>query len=406
MAYNGLITLTPINKNRRGKPAAGQNKLNQVARLNKSYQKYIQNTSDKKAQSGLISNSLNPDPIFQNEILAGQALLNQKRAEYAFNHHEPARPVYKPIIPKASPDPEPEPIKPTPKVKIWPELILRALQVKQGGAYRLYFLCKALDKPGSGDIKRPDLLAYCDRIGLNERQRRRWLSAALGLGLMIEHKHKAGPTVYSLVSLARAAILAGCEAVGKPASLASDGLIKPGWRALVWGAYLSTLHERPISQKVKAALTGVDERTQRNYQAAAPGEARRNFAFTRLLPEQIDGAREVRGHHFLAAGEHVLQRLPDIRLSPEFVTPGCRGRSRKAQKVINANKNGLSIQGRAKGIYLRLFCDSPKQTKATQRQIRRADLPPWDMPQEIFEARFCGLNSNLWASIPTGEAML
>ena len=83
--------------------------------------------------------------------------------------------------------------------------------------------------------------------------------------------------------------------------------------------------------------------------------------------------------------------------------PACKGRSRKAQKQINSS---LSIPGQAKGVYLRLFCEDPRQTKTVGRQIRGARLAPWEAPQEIFEVRHCGLSSNLWASIPTGEAVL
>ena len=148
---------------------------------------------------------------------------------------------------------------------------------------------RSLDKQGSGNVGRTGLLAHLKSLGLGERKRRRWLADALDLGLMTEIRRWTGVVVYKLAGLAKAAVLVDCTHLGEAAGLTSADLIKTGWHGPVWACYNATLHEQPVSQKVKAAMTGVDERTQRNYQRSAPGEARRNFAFTRLSPEQVPG---------------------------------------------------------------------------------------------------------------------
>ncbi len=99
------------------------------------------------------------------------------------------------------------------------------------------------------------------------------------------------------------------------------------------------------------------------------------------------------GHYFRGRNGQVIKRLPDIRkvdLSVSKAAP--KGRSKKAQKVLNF----LSNEGQENEQSFRLFCESPKQSKAVERQIAHSDLYPWERPREIYELRYAGRSNNLW----------
>lgn len=350
-------------------------------------------------------------PVYLEEIRRGMQLIEQRRAEYNFNHSSPVRPVYLPALPQLSQDDGiTSPVKelicddrlalnnyPS-DVKCWPLLGLAAIRAKMGGAWRLWVLLRSLDTTGSGKVSRANMLAYLDSLGLDERQRRRWTAQAVEIGLIC-----ASRGVYYLAGLARGAAILGCDHVGRPARLSAGVLVRPGWRAYVWAAYLASLGDRPVSQLVKCQITGVDPRVQRNYQAAVPGEARRNFAETNYRPDQVAGLNECKGYHYFVSGGSVLQRLPDHRIVPLFVSSILpKGRSRKANKLLH----GSSFVGRANQPSFRLFCESSRQVKATQRQVRKSNVPPWELPAEIFELQHAGRVSNLWSLVPAGVTAL
>ena len=188
-------------------------------------------------------------------------------------------------------------------------------------------------------------------------------------------------------------MILGCDHIGKPAKISTSGLCGMGWRAHVWAGYLATLGNRPVSQAVKCLLTGVDPRTQRNYQAALPGTARKNYAKTHIKPGNVEGDREVNGRVLFSKYGQVFQRLPDQRIVPSEIAEPCkRGRSRKAQAFINSS----SLLGRASEFTPRLFNSSNKQAKATIRTLSRSNQTP---PTEIFELIYAGNHANLYQAI-------
>lgn len=283
-------------------------------------------------------------------------------------------------------------------VKLWPMVGLAAVQTLHGGAWRAWALCHALDRDGSGRCLRSDLWGWLHELDVDERTRRRWLRDALDLSLITE----AGDHYY-LVGLGRAAVMLGCDDIGTPAEISPGALVREGWRSVVWGAYIATLNGRPISQETKHRITGVDPRTQRNYQAQVPGAVRRNYAKTNTPGSHITGVRDNgRPGSFVGRDGRIVYRLPDIRTIPGNVarlTP--RGRSRKAQKQVKL----LCIVAREKGQLLRLFHDTAKGVKATLRAILRADLPPSDTPGEIYQLIRAGISVNLWQPVPVGEVL-
>jgi len=340
------------------------------------------------------------------EIRAGLLAVQHKRAEFEFNHPSERRPVYQfppPSNLQVISEPKPSPAAWPSDIKAWPLVILAGMRSNHGGSARLYFLIRALDKPGRGLVKRADLFAYLAELAVDTRQRRRWLRDALDLGLLAE-KGLHGEPVYFYPSLGRAALLLGCDRVGKPAELRAAELARSGWRAVVWAGFLATLNNKPMSQEQKAALTGIAPRVQRLYQAAIPGQVQKNFAYTTFTPEQVAGVKELQGRAvFVSHSGRVLQRLPDTRIVPLSVSRSlARGRSKKAQAMINQS---LSQGRQGQEIIIRLFCESPKQTKASQARLKGDAIPPWEV-QEVFEHLTTGPRAAMWQAIPTGGKAL
>lgn len=317
---------------------------------------------------------------------ANQATVDNPPAQHTlFDQADP-----QPVTPQAEDTPgHPE------TVKVWAMVGLHAIGGNHGGGWRFWALAHTLDTQGSGWVWRSDLWGWLSHLGVGDRQRRRWLRDAINTGLVRE----AGDRYY-LTGLSRAAVILGCQQVGRPAEVSAAGLVGKGWRAVVWGAYIATLNGRPMSQETKHRLTGVDPRTQRNYQAAIPGEARRNYAKTNTPGDHVDGIRDNgRGAAFVGRDGKLVYRLPDIRIVPSGLarlTP--KGRSRKAQKQVNA----CLPRGGHSDRFLRLFHDTANGVKATLRQISRADLPPWETPGELFELSHAGRSVNLWQPVAVG----
>jgi hypothetical protein len=333
------------------------------------------------------------------ELVKGLTAYNQARDAARFNgilRDGPQRITQ--VLPEIKPAPIlstyiPKPIQPKlqhdfERVKIWPELGLAAILHRHAGAWRAWSFARDLDHVGVGHIGRRELWQYLTQLGVGERQRRRWVGDAVRIGLFRVYREQ-----YDLLSLEKAGLILGCDHIGKPARITSSGLCGAGWRAYVWAGYLATLGNRPVSQAIKAELTGIDPRTQRNYQADVPGEARKNYSKTEIKPGDMEGDREVNQRVLFENGGQVFQRLPDIRIVPAFVAECCqRGRSKKAQKLLNSS----SLEGRGSEYTPRLFCSSSKQLKATIRKISRSDRTP---PNEVFRLVWPGKNANLYQSI-------
>lgn len=341
-------------------------------------------------------------------IEIGQKLAARRRAEFDFNHPTPARPVIQFVRPAQAEQPTQTTQQPTntDNIKIWPTLLLAATKDKRrgdddthhSGAARLWFIARYLDKPGSGWVHKADLWAVLAALKVGERKRRRWVSDALGLGLLLENKRKK---VYRLAGLARGAVLLGCAHVGMPATIGLTALVETGWKARCWAAYLATTKSRPISQNVKESITGIIPRTQRNLQKAAPGIlARKNYAQTQLRGDHLTGLEEHgKSGAFVGIGNKIVYRLPDAHHVPAFYASlAHRGRSRKAQKVINLS----SSEGREQSSVLKLFHERLESARAALRELARSNTPPWEKPAEMFCLRYAGRNSNIWDPIAAG----
>lgn len=320
------------------------------------------------------------------ELIKAQAILNNRRAEYALEHDRPKPDQVRLMV-------QPIPTQPHQALKTWPVVIMAADQKKAGGAIRLYFIARMIDRRGSGKVDKAELWGWLKYFRVGDRKRRRWIAQAKAYGLLSETDN-----YYYLLSLGRAALAVGCDRVGRPAKISGLAMVSSGWRAHVWAAYLSTLHGRPVSQQTKERLTGVSERTQRNYQAALPGEKRGNYAVTKHKGDRLTMFREYgRGAAFVGRDGKIIFKLPDTRNVPGFIaTAAPRGRSRKAQKMIN--QTSFYVERGNHDSHFRLFYDK-NADRAARRIANNSDLPPWELPREVFEFTKAHKFNNTWRPI-------
>ena len=281
------------------------------------------------------------------------------------------------------------------KVKIWPVVMLTAIHNKRGGAARLWFLAKALDQDGSGKVCRDALFAHLDGLRVKGRKRRRWLKAAQETGLLRKVVYRNGRNFYHLASWGRGAGALGCSQIGKPASVLEKSLVSSGWRALVWAGYLATLEGRIISQETKYKITGVDPRTQRNYQAALPVKRMQNYSNT-----DLPAAGDIQEKHlfFNKRTNKVVQRLPDIITVPSEVARSLpKGRSRKAQGELNSRMLGESLSYSAAGnndSVMRLFHETRKGAESAIKNLEALG--------EVFWCKSTWANASQWENIYAG----
>lgn len=315
-----------------------------------------------------------------------KAIFDRRRAEFAARY--PDREIRP--DPKEALKPLFHPVEP---IKIWPKIMLSAITNKHGGAARLWFYARSLDLQGSGRINREELFENLTYRKVDERQRRRWLAEALDLGIMTQVKGD-----FYLASLERGALLLRCDRIGNPVDIHLPALFKRGWRAHIWAGYLAGLKEgQPISQEYKQTLTGISPRVQCNYQKQVAGSARKNFAATGLEADHLSGLKEEgRSSAFIGSNGLIFYRLPDLRIVPGFVSsPTHRGRSRKAQKVVNSL---LNYPERGSWHFPKLFHASDEGVRLAIEDSRSMD--PGNRPREIFRRDFVGRFSNLWRPVP------
>lgn len=333
---------------------------------------------------------------------AALALVDRRRAEYQLEHgyrrEIPLRPAdYAPELlnpPPALPDQTPPAQQDTSAtIKVWSIPLLWASHaVNHGGGARIWYLARSLDRAGCGWIKRSELWDYLRSLGVGERKRRRWLGDAQALRLLTEGVIRGDP-VYMISGLGRGAVALGAQTIGRPSTISARDLVRSGWKSRVWSAYLATL-PRPISQETKHLITGVNPRSQRDYQSAQPGGVRKNYAETNLRgSDKITGLREHgRRSAFVGRSGRIMYRLPDIRLVPSFVSrSGLRGRSRKAQKVINRS----FYEERAEGYFVRLFHETRTGAETAIKSMAQAD----NQPLELFTLAYAGRRNNIWTPV-------
>ncbi len=273
--------------------------------------------------------------------------------------------------------------------------MLAAARGKNGGAVRLWFLAKNFDIGGCGAIPNKAFRQYV----INDLKVKRGtydvrLSRALKIGLL-ERQGK----YLKLAGYARAAVIVGVKRVKRPAYISLGKFINNGWLAWVWAAWIKSnkLEGRPISRKALRIMSGVPERTQREYEKKAGVYNQSNYAkdLTRS-PDQIgDIALFERSGVFLYQGQ-ITWRLPNSR-EVRDIEEAPKGRIRRINSRLKDlyNNGGRDPQA----AYVRVYCQSDKQLDMTQKTIRRLGNKDVDgLPDWIYKA---SSKEGFWCAIPT-----
>ncbi len=299
-----------------------------------------------------------------------------------------------------SPAPEQIPASPTPiceeagqppQTAPWPDrlefspiLAMRAVIAGHGREWLLWAMARELDPSGSGVIHRDRLCAFALSQGFPDSSFRRWLSGARRLGLFKELVWRSGRVLIITGEKRAAEIMAvGRSGIGnKKASLPLKNLAGSDWKAWVWASFIATLKERPMSRRRMRDLTGVPERSQREYERLAGVTVTVNFAHDGRDTSHIAGIQEYeRSHAFVwhnrrLGKAQIVWRLPDTRRAPVGVYPTRGGRLRKINRAL---KSGSSPVGRAHDERTRrIFFNRIETAESALRKYLRSEVPPWD----------------------------
>jgi len=261
---------------------------------------------------------------------AGQALLERRRAELGV----PPPPVYPPkAAAEGTASPSPTPFDHSAKksaqtlvfpgwVKSWSQLTLAASRQKSGGAVRAWDLARALDPTGSGQVARADLMAFLAHLKVTRSTRCRWVREAIQRGLF-RSAREGKRLVY--LGVQAACLKFSVADPGERVELPAADLAQRGWKCAALAGALTRFH-RPISRAALQSITGVNRRTQLNYQHKGGVRAEANYALdSRAEADQIDGYREfIRPHAFVvryASGRQSRQGVA-FRLPNTYRVPG------------------------------------------------------------------------------------
>lgn len=317
-----------------------------------------------------------PDP--EDELRRGQSALEKRRAELLTPPHPPASTplnIWRAAPPERPPAPaEPSSARPAAKraarrpsapaplptdpqhVASWPQVALGAARLNGAGGVRAWELARALDRPGSGWVARKDLLGWLSRLGVSRSTRNRWVRDAVQLGLL--RKARGGAKLL-YASLAGAASTFGVADPGQRVLVTARELAARGWKQAAWVGALARF-TGPVSRAALRAVTGVDPRSQRNYERRYKARAEglrvlANYAVDGLHDAaSIDGYREFRRKYAFvvrtAGSEQIAYRLPNTyQVDPSCIrTAGGQYRSWKirlaqaAARAACARRPGLA----------------------------------------------------------------
>jgi hypothetical protein len=335
-------------------------------------------------------------------VKQGQALLELRRAEYRFNHPGPKPPIF---INRILPELQAKVIKPQPipqvdEIRFYPLILLAAIRSKQDIAARLWFIARHLDCGGAGWIYKAELQEFLQTHNVGERQRRRWIIAALANGLLSEDNNYK---LYRITGVRAGAEILGADRRGYPILIPTRLIFKHIWHPSVWNGYLATRGNNPISQVKLAEITGVSARTQKKYQHLAPVNKIRNYCQTDLDQSHLIGMRENgRPSAFVGYKRKIYFRLPDNISVPESMAK--RPPKRASVKVDHNRKKTstfLDAIGQEKSALIRLFHQNEKSARSALRKLARDDRLPWNKTQELFIKKSKRQNHNVWTMLPT-----
>jgi hypothetical protein len=225
------------------------------------------------------------------------------------------------------------------RVKIYGSLCTAAISQRHDSSLRLWHLAKMIDEPGSGvvsDLALRDVISA--NIGTSKRHVRRLLTRAQELGWLTPITRHHGEQVWLLASLERVSRSLGVTP-SQGALIPAQQLRKlKTWRGAAWAAFLGGRpgkRHMPITRKTLARLSGIDERSQRNYQQSSRMiTARRNIAISNYPVAMLEGIQDVQGRPAFKVGRCVGWQLPNSYTARVDLAP--RGMARRISKKLSA----------------------------------------------------------------------
>jgi len=256
-------------------------------------------------------------------------------------------------------------------LKVFGSLAAAAKNQRCDSALRLWHLARMIDD-GSGVVAWSDLQAVIERyIGTSQRHIRRLVAECERLGWLEPVQRHNGEHVVIIRGLERVARSLNVSKISQGVFVPATELRRlKAWRVACWDAFMagrSGRRSRPISRRILERLSGVDPRSQRNYErSSARVTSRRNIAITAMPSMFVEYAREHGERAAFPVGDHVGWQLPNSYEVRADLAP--RGMARRISKAL---AGGLLHQVATDSISKRIFYER----RRAERVMRRADRP-------------------------------
>ena len=263
-------------------------------------------------------------------------------------------------------------------VKIYGSIAAAAKSKRCDSAMRLWALARMVDD-GAGVVAWSDLQAVIERyIGTSQRHIRRLISEAEALGWLEPVQRHNGEHVVIIRSLERVAQGLGVVKITQGVYIPARELRRlKTWRSAAWDAFMagrSGRRSRPISRRVLERLSGVDPRSQRNYErSSARITSRRNIAITRRPSTHLDGVIDIEKRPAFKVADKIGWQLPNNYEVRADLAP--RGMARRISKALAGGLLQLSGDGQPRQ---RIFYERRRAARVMRRD---------DRPSECYDRR-------------------
>lgn len=284
-------------------------------------------------------------------------------------------------------------------IKINPIVGLAAITKDQGGAFRAWTVARNLSN--DGNVSRQRVLEIIEGFGRHPRTAKRWVRQAVEAGMLKDGGERLFYTAWGKVSGKM-----GGKWIAKPVfSYEPERLFNPGWRGFIWECFLRGFEGSVISRETLEKISGIDWRTQINYETNAV-EKRANFAKVGKLKKGQDWVNYVKTQRqefdepFLFNGQgDLIRQLPNL-----YLIDNARLRTFKANKRYpNADLMQTSqekiLRGNGRKLANKRYFDNPKKSKAKANAIRAYRK----YGGERYYMAWVGEDRNGWVKVTDGQ---
>lgn len=320
-------------------------------------------------------------------------------------------------------------------LRVDPAVAVAVLEAGHEQAYAVWLLARALDAQGRGRLELTALTLAAAEYGFSPSRWKRWLAAALELGLLTTGRHG----YVRLLGLKPVCLKLGVKGLpGLPVAVLATALSSIGqWRANLWAAWHAGRSRRPdvpIARDTLEHVTGVPARTQRAYEIRAGVARQENIVVDSehpLTPAAAEAwalaqhelrdrpgafvvTKKIRNSKQLVAFR--AYHLPNTYQSPLATTK--RGRRRQINRTVRFYANHL-VDDRGPGPCIgvdrtpRVFFNDSKAARDSLRaygrehvtlpsgeRVRRREVKP-DPREEVYvTVRWTRAGRRVWKPLP------